>query len=337
MKVPKAKQLPSGSWRIQVRIGEKRVSITEPTEKACLARAMAVQQEMLSPVDKSQKPTLTSAIDHYIESRQNILSPATIRGYRTIQKNRFQTAMSKRVNEITDKAWQRIINAEAKLCSSKTLKNAWGLVSSVLSDELGRSPSVTLPQVISDTREFLDPDQIKIFLEAVKGTKYEIAALLALHSLRCSEILALTWGNIDLERKIIHVRGAVVPNENNEYIHKKENKNSTSRREVPIMIPRLAELLQNAAKAEDAVVRCHPNTLRVSFNKICASANLPEVGTHGLRHSFASLAYHLRMPEKVAMQIGGWSNDATMRKIYTHVSQKDVLNYQNAMASFYST
>lgn len=337
MKVPKAKQLPSGSWRIQVRIGEKRVSITEPTEKACLARAMAVQQEMLSPVDRSQKPTLTVAIDHYIEARQNILSPTTIRGYRTIQKNRFQTAMSKRVNEITDKAWQRIINAEAKLCSSKTLKNAWGLVSSVLSDELGRSPSVTLPQVISDTREFLDPDQIKIFLEAVKGTKYEIAALLALHSLRCSEILALTWGNINLERKIIHVRGAVVPNENNEYIHKKENKNSTSRREVPIMIPRLAELLQNAAKAEDAIVRCHPNTLRVSFNKICASANLPEVGTHGLRHSFASLAYHLRMPEKVAMQIGGWSNDATMRKIYTHVSQKDVLNYQNAMASFYST
>lgn len=337
MKVPKAKQLPSGSWRIQVRIGEKRVSITEPTEKACLARAMAVQQEMLFPVDKSQKPTLTVAIDHYIEARQNILSPATLRGYRTIQKNRFQAAMNKRVNGISDKEWQKIINAESKLCSAKTLKNAWGLVSSVLSDELGRSPSVTLPQVISDAREFLEPEQIKIFLEAAQGTKYEIAALLALHSLRCSEILALTWDNIDLENSIIHVRGAVVPNENNEYIHKKENKNSTSRRDVPIMIPRLAEILQNSTRAEGAIVRCHPNTLRVSFNKICVSANLPEVGTHGLRHSFASLAYHLRMPEKIAMQIGGWANDATMRKIYTHVSQKDVLTCQNAMASFYYT
>lgn len=337
MKVPKAKQLPSGSWRVQVRIGEKRVSITEPTEKACIARALAVQQELLAPVDRSQKPTLTVAIDHYIEARQNILSPATIRGYRTIQKNRFQTAMPKRINGITDKEWQRLINAEAKLCSSKTLKNAWGLVSSVLSAEMGQPPSVTLPQVISDTRGFLDPDQIKVFLKAAQGTKCEIAALLALHSLRCSEILALTWDNIDLGNNIIHVRGAVVPDENNKYIHKKENKNSTSRREVPIMIPRLAELLQNATRAEGAIVRCHPNTLRVSFNKICASANLPEVGTHGLRHSFASLAYYLNMPEKIAMQIGGWSNDATMRKIYTHVSQKYVLNYQNVMASFYST
>lgn len=337
MKVPKAKQLPSGSWRVQVRIGEKRVSITEPTEKACIARALAVQQELLAPVDRSQKPTLTVAIDHYIEARQNILSPATIRGYRTIQKNRFQTAMNKRVNDISDKEWQRLINAEAKLCSSKTLKNAWGLVSSVISDEMGEAPSLTLPQVVSDPRKFLEPDQIKIFLEAAKGTKYEIAALLALHSLRCSEILALTWDNIDLENNVIHVRGAVVQDENSSYTYKKENKNGTSRRDVPIMIPRLQSLVESSPQATQRIITACPLTIRTAINKICKENNLPEVGIHGLRHSFASLAYHLRMPEKVAMQIGGWSNDATMRKIYTHVSQKDVLNYQNAMTSFYST
>ena len=30
------------------------------------------------------------------------------------------------------------------------------------------------------------------------------------------------------------------------------------------------------------------------------------------------------MPEKVAMQIGGWANDQTMKKIYTHLSQSDI-------------
>lgn len=337
MKTPKAKQLPSGSWRAQVRVGDKRLSITEPTEKACIARAMAVQQELLAPVDKSQKPTLTVAIDHYIEARQNILSPSTIRGYRTIQKNRFQSAMGRRINGISDKEWQRIVNAEAKLCSSKTLKNAWGLVASVIAEETVQVPSVTLPQVVSDAREFLDPDQIKTFLQAACGTKYEIAALLALHSLRCSEILALTWDNIDLENNMIHVRGAVVPNENNEYIHKKENKNSASRRDIPIMIPRLAELLQESPRRAEYVIRYDPKTLRNAVNKICKSTGLPEVGIHGLRHSFASLAYHLNMPKKIAMEIGGWANDVTMRKIYTHVSQKDILTYQNVMTSFYST
>lgn len=202
---------------------------------------------------------------------------------------------------------------------------------------MGQPPSVTLPQVISDPREFLEPDQIKVFLEAAQGTKYEIAALLALHSLRCSEILALTWDNIDLENSIIHVRGAVVQDENNSYVHKKENKNSTSRRDVPIMIPRLRSLIETSSRPAERIVTACPLTIRTAINKICKENNLPEVGIHGLRHSFASLAYHLRMPEKIAMQIGGWANDATMRKIYTHVSQKDILNYQNVMASFYST
>ena len=86
--IPTPKQLPSGSWRIQLLIDGRRISVTEDTESACIARAMAIREEMLQPEDKSAKPTLTSAIDRYIEARENILSPSTIRGYRNIQKSR---------------------------------------------------------------------------------------------------------------------------------------------------------------------------------------------------------------------------------------------------------
>ena len=334
--VPTPRQLPSGSWQVQICVSGKRISITEPTEKACIARAMATKQELLAPIDRSRKPILTNAIDRYIEARSNILSPATIRGYRTIQKNRFQTAMGRPVDAYGEKEWQRIVNREASLCSSKTLKNAWGFVSSVLREEAGIAISVNLPQVVSETREFLEPEQIPVFLEHARGNKYEIPALLALCSLRVSEIIALTWEQIDLERGMIYVQGAIVPNEENRYVKKQENKNSTSRRTVPIMIPRLSEALEQADRRTHAVVQFHPSSIRNGINRICVSAGLPEVGTHGLRHSFASLAYHLNMPEKIAMQIGGWANDATMRKIYTHVSKNDVLKYQNAMTDFYS-
>lgn len=334
MKIPTAKQLPSGSWRIQLRVGDRRISVTEPTEKACVARAMALQQELIQPVDRSTL-TLTTAIDHYIEARQNILSPSSLRSYRTIQRNRFQTAMPRRLSSLTDREWQRLINQESKLCSSKTLKNAWGLVSSVIKAETGRKVKIALGQVVSEPRKFLEPDQIVPFLDAIRGSKYEIPALLALCSLRVSELSALTWEQIDLKSNLIHVRGAVVPDENHHYVMKRENKNGTSRRDVPIMIPRLADLLAAADRKQDRVVALHPSTICKGINKICASAGLPQIGTHGLRHSFASLAYHLNMPEKVAMQIGGWANDATMRKIYIHVSKKDVLTYQNSMTDFY--
>jgi spore coat polysaccharide biosynthesis protein SpsF (cytidylyltransferase family) len=36
------------------------------------------------------------------------------------------------------------------------------------------------------------------------------------------------------------------------------------------------------------------------------------------------------------MQIGGWSDYQTMRKIYTHISQKDADSYKNAMSEFYN-
>ena len=335
IKVPTPRELPSGNWFIQICVNGKRISITEPTEAACIARAMAIKQELLDPVDRSRKPSLTKAIDAYIDARSNVLSPSTIRGYRIIQRNRFQDAMGRPVDAYDDKGWQRIINKEAKLCSSKTLKNAWGFIASVIHEETGKQISVNLPQVVSDTRSFLEPEQIPVFLEAAKGNNFEIAALLALCSLRSSEISALTWEHVDLKNGIIHVQGAVVKDEGNKYVRKKENKNTTSRRDVPIMIPRLLDALKEADQSCASVVPFHPSSVCRGINKICESAGLPKVGTHGLRHSFASLAYHLGMPEKIAMQIGGWSNDATMRKIYTHVAKNDVLKYQNAMASFY--
>lgn len=336
IKVPTPRKLPSGNWFIQLSVNGKRISVTEPTEKACIARAMAIKEELMEPVDRSQKPTLSVAIDRYIESRQNVLSPATIRGYRTIQRNRFKSAMGRPVNAYDEKGWQRIVNQEAKIVSAKTLENAWGFVSSVIREETGNRYSVSLPQVISEPREYLEPEQIQEFISAVENTKYTIPGLLALCSLRRSEIMALTWKDVDLEKGLLHIRGAVVPDENNKMVKKKENKNTTSRRTVPIMIPQLAEALKAVEHKEGDVVRMHPSSAARGVNAICEKAGLPLVGMHGLRHSFASLAYHLKMPEKVAMEIGGWADDATMRRIYTHVAKSDIRKYQNAMANFYN-
>lgn len=337
IKVPTPRKLPSGNWFIQLSVRGQRISVTEPSEKACIARAMAIKQDLLDPVDRSQKPTLSVAIDRYIEVRQNVLSPATIKGYRTIQKHRFQSAMDRPVNAFDETGWQRLVNQEAKIASAKTLQNAWRFVSSVIHEETGNRYSVRLPQVVSDARQFLEPDQIPAFVEAIHNTKYEIPALLALSSLRRSELLALTWDKIDLTAGTIQIHGAMVPDEHGNMVHKKENKNRSSRRTIPIMIPQLTEALSAAPHHSNYVVTMHPSAILNGINRTCAKAGLPEIGIHGLRHSFASLAYHLGMPEKIAMQIGGWENDATMRKIYTHAAKSDILKYQNIMSEFYGS
>ena len=104
---------------------------------------------------------------------------------------------------------------------------------------------------------------------------------------------------------------------------------------MPI-IPPLEDALNRTPQKGEYVVKITANWIYRSINTVCEKNGLPKVGIHGLRHSFASLAFHLNMPEKVAMQIGGWSNDQTMRKIYTHLSQADVARHADAFTSFFA-
>ena len=239
------------------------------------------------------------------------------------------------VDQLLD--WQRIINREAGTCAPKTLKNAWGLIRSVVEDVTGKfPPDVKLPAPIPPDKPFLTPDQIKLFVSEVKDTPYAVPCLLALSSLRASEIEALDWKDIPLNPQFIRVSGAVVLNEDNKKVKKRANKNASSSRNVPVMIPELSAALERDRKPSGSLMGMHQNSLRYGIHKICEKSNLPQVGIHGLRHSFASLAYHLQIPEKIAMEIGGWSDSTTMHKIYTHIAKSDITRYQTKMADFFA-
>jgi integrase len=205
----------------------------------------------------------------------------------------------------------------------------------VLRNENIVPPKIFLPQISPNERPFLEPDQIKQFVSAAEGADIEIPALLALSSLRRSEICALRWENIDLEKQRILVKGAAVYDQHQKLVQKKENKNRTSARYVPIMMKELLVALHREKKPTGSVVQCAPNTIRARINRICEANHLPLVGVHGLRHSFASLAYHLGVPEKIAMEIGGWANSQTMHKIYTHIAKSDVTRYETELTAFF--
>lgn len=334
MKLPKPQKLKSGKYVIHLRLNDKSVPIYGDTEADCRRNATATKANHMTKrilVNKCTM-TVTEAIDKYIENRPK-LSPSTIRGYKSIQKNLFPSVMEQKLDEVD---WQRAIDKDDH--APKTIHNAWGFIASVLAENNLPVPRVRLPAKISNERAFLQPNQLPIFLKAINGTECELAALLGLHSLRRSEILDVTYGDVDLKKQIIHVRGAAVMNEDNEVVHKKQNKNASSTRDVPIMIPRLAELIDNGkGKKTDYLVTCHPNSIYRQVNSICKKHNLPEIGCHGLRHSFVSLAYHLGWSELATMKVAGYSDYQTMRKIYTHLADEDKKKAINSMQDFFGT
>lgn len=326
MKLPKAKKLPSGSWFIHLRLGGENIPITASTEKACINEARMVKAEYLAgrreKLPTVDSITLSQCIDKYIKRRR--LSPSTVRGYRIIQKNYFQEYMEKPIRSI--QSWQDVYDSERDRLAPYTLKNAFGFLRSVYKETMRREmPMVEMLPPKRAEHPFLDKEEIRTFMAAIEGDNCEIGALLALHSLRVSETLDLTWDDVDLKRKRLRVHGAVVPDEDNKWVKKDENKNETSRRYVPIFIPRLEELLKEHYGDDKPVCRYKTEGgLYKAINRVCEGAGLPKVGNHGLRHSFASLVVLLHLPEPVLQAVGGWKDSATVHKIYTHISQRDL-------------
>lgn len=318
-------------WHVDLR--REGVLVIENTEAKAKAKAMAIRAGFVDGEKRSAALTLRQAIDNYIADRDNALSPATVRGYYTIQRNAFGDVMDADIRSVRN--WQAVVNREAARVAAKTLQNEWRLVKSVLKQHKIDTNVTLLPQVVHDELPWLDFEQIKVFLAAVRGEPCELGALLALHSLRRSEILALTPDGI--RDNVIFVHGSAVLDKNNQLVKKAENKNATSRREIEIMIPRLAELLaENATPPHEAYIQWHPNTLRNRINRVCARCGLPSVGVHGLRRSFASLAYHLGWSEQQTMRVGGWADYKTVHDIYVKLAAADARRDIDAMKAFYS-
>lgn len=331
LKVPQPRKLPSGTYFAQLTVGKQRVSVSAPTEKEYYAKARALKAGLIELKKTAPKMTVGAAIDEFIKSNSRVLSPSTIKAYKSIRKHRFQSVMDKDINASIN--WQKVVNDEFDGISAKTVANAWRLITASLAAQGATAPSVALPKIPKSSRPWLDYEQIQAFLAALEGQDCELAALLALHGLRRSEMFNLTSKDVDLKKKLIHVRGASVYNDKGEWISKDTNKNASSARDVHIVIPRLETLLQ---AADGLLLTCKPNTPYVQINRLCASVGLPEVGIHGLRHSFASLAYHLGWSEATTMREGGWSTSKTVHEIYTHLAAQDVNADIAKMQAFYA-
>lgn len=336
MKVPEPRKLKSGNYFIQLRLNGVSIPITASTSTECRQQAALIKAEYNAGkriITKTAKEyTLKEACEKYINKYKNALSPSTVRGYTIYKDQRFKEYQDKMLADIN---WQEMINDELTDKSEKTVRNAWGLVHAALDDLHFPIPDIKLAKAPIKEIAFLQPEEILPFCDAVKGRSYEIPALLELHGLRLSEVRGLTWDNVDLKKGVITIRGARVRGVDGE-VMKKTNKNQTSTRQVPIMIPQLTDALQAVPNKTDRVVKTAPNALLDDVKRACERAGVTVVTNHGLRHSFASLGYHLKLSERQLMQWGGWKDYQTMHKIYIRLAACDESDAKTKMQKFFT-
>lgn len=228
IKLPKITVLPSGAAHTRVMINGQRISITADSEQECIAQYLAMKHGV-KKAEKKGKPkrtTLSDALTTYIEARREFRSPSTIYGYESYVKMTFQDMMKANVFTTSDAEWQAAIKREMRSGKKpKYIKNAWMLMSAAIYETTRRRPEVMLPEKEVNERPCLDPEQIDIFVAAIKGMgQIEIAALLELSSLRRSEMLAVKPEHVDLKKGTISIQGAKVAGNNGKLVHKSKTK-----------------------------------------------------------------------------------------------------------------
>lgn len=333
MKTPTPKKLPSGAWRCQVMVGGQRASVTAPTEKEALAKALALKAGLRQQIKEEQQRrvgalTLSDAIDRYIAERNNVLSPSTITGYRVVQRNRFPSLMRRSVAFIELSDLQAAINTEAVKVSAKTIKNSVGLIVSVLSQYKEINVNrLRLPQRVQKEHPFLDAAGIVALFDAIRGQKAELPILLGVWlGLRRSEIMGLCWDCVDLNAGTLTIRRTYLNQPEGGFAIREGTKTEASKRtlELPGYIAQKLADYCSPEKRVGRVFKMHPNTIYKQMRTLCEEHGIEFVGIHGLRHTNATVMLSLGILDKVTMAMGGWSTDVTMKKVYQHVFQSDV-------------
>lgn len=330
---PKPEELPSGSFRCQLRVNGKKINVTDKDPEVAHAKILAMKAGLIQDAKEAAEQkggniTLTKAIDLYINARSNVLSPSTINGYKEIQRNRFQSLMETQVKNIDAQDIQKAVNADAEKVSYKTIKNAMGLVVSVVSEYKDISVKrIKMPQRKVQEHKYLDEQGMINLFEAIQGSYAEIPILLAVWlGMRRSEIMGLCWDSVDFESGKIKVQRTYVKDKEQGYVLREEMKTAASRRTLDCPAYILAKLdayQPGKEKRTGRIFHMHPTTPYDVLKKVCEANNIEFVGFHGLRHTNASVMLSLGIIDKVAMARGGWSTDVTMKQIYQHVFQSD--------------
>lgn len=312
----KAKKLPSGSWRVKAYVGKDEngkliyKSFTAPSKREAEgAAALYLAQKKR---ERAQEMTVGEAIDMYIASKENVLSPSTIGGYRVTRRNQMQGLMGIQLTDLTNSDIQAEFNREALRLSPKTLRNARGLLSAALSVYMPDfTVRVSLPAKAHKVPDLPTPEEV---IRAVRGTDIELPCLLALWlSLRMSEVRGIRYK--DIHGNVLTVQNVKIKFGADEFT-KEQTKtyNSTRVHELP---DKLLELI-GTGSPEEYVVPMVAQTITKQLKRYVKKACGKDVTFHQLRHLNASVMVELGVPDKYAMERGGWSTDSTLRSVYQH-------------------
>lgn len=328
--MPKAKRLPSGSWRCQVYAGKddsgkrKYKSFTAETKKE--AELLAAQFSIDKEIFTEKNLLLRDAMRRYNESKAEVLSPSTLKGYSEYCNNISKTKGDYPLHRITSEVMQTWIGEWNLNHSPKTVRNIYSYVLSVMKFfDYGQNLKITLPQKVPVEYHIVTDEEVRELLKTTEGDLHLAIALAAFIPARRSEICALTNADIDRKKNTVRINKAMVKDEFGVFVIKPIPKTYGSNRTVEI--PKA--IIDKIENKPGRIIEANPNQIEHRFTRRLNALGF-KFRFHDLRHYGATFLYG-QVPDKLIMQRGGWDSIETLHKIYTHCLPEKTNEATNAV------
>ena len=312
---PRPIELPSGAFRCQTMVKGERISVVDEDPAVAHAKVLAIKAGIIEEAKNPRSITLGAAIDRYIESKDAVLSPSTIVGYKKMKRNDFAPLLKVNVSDITQEKVQRWVNALAKEKSSKSVRNAHGLLVVILAEYRPEMTlRTTLPQKDVVQINIPNEEQIATIMQGCKGREEELPIMLALWlGLRASEIRGLTWDDVKDGR--LHIKQAIVQGEDGPALKKTKTVSGDRWIKLP---SRIESLIEAQPRRGEYIVTLTGQAMYKRFSRLCERLGLPHFRFHDLRHTAASVSAMLGVPTKYSQQRMGHQTDDMLKKVYEH-------------------
>jgi integrase len=346
----------SGGWAFRVDVGVdpatgRRCQVSKQgfATKRAAQEAMAEVVRLRRPVPRRTALATWSVreyLDQWLAGEAARVSPATLRTYR-VAVGRVVAALGDvtlcRLSGSDVGAWQdRLLNPQDGTpgLSPATVRNTRTVLHKALSDAvrlelLDRNPvaAVDPPANVARRTDVWSADEVRRFLQHVSGHRLWLAfRLLATTGMRRGELLGLRWGDVDWDRgavSVVRSLGLV-----DGVLVMSPGKTTASRRLVFLDAVTLDDLRAHCQRAIDARASgdgdpvfaarrggpMHPDSFSNTFDRLVATAGVPRLRLHDLRHTYATLALRAGMHPVVLAERLGHSSVATTMDRYAHVT-----------------
>ena len=227
-----------------------------------------------------------------------------------------------------------------------TIKKQYNLITAFVKYLLGEGFSVrpvylnvTLP-IAENTKKpkkeivtYNKADQVKLHkaMEADGGEASYAVLLMLENGLRVGEVLALSWEDIDFDRRAVRIHRTLVhPASRSKGFIQEGAKSKTSNRTIPLspkVITALEKLMMNADSPAGIIFQsvkfpCNSmgyNALRKHIQKLYRDAQVEYRGMHVFRHTFATNCYYKGCEIKKLSKLLGHASVTITYNTYIHL------------------